>query len=126
MFASALMAWSYTRERYFWFACAWLPLLFGLTVLALAAWSRTARWLHVRVNHAGQGVKKTTWIALSFPVPIHLAGWGLRVFGPLIPKFKDKDLGMIAPILESLGESREPLSVEVDDNNGEKVQVYID
>ena len=58
-------------------------------------------------------------------MPIHLVGWGLRVFGPLIPKFKDKNIEMIAPILESLRESREPLSVEVDNNNGEKVQVFI-
>lgn len=125
MFGSALMAWSFTNERFFWFACAWLPLLLGLTVLAVSAWSRTARWLHVRINDPGKDGGKPTRIAISMPVPIHLTGWALRVFGPMFPKFKDKNLDTIGPILESLGDSHEPLTVEVDDKDGEKVQVYI-
>jgi hypothetical protein len=125
MLGSVLMAWSYSNERFFWFACAWLPLLLGLTVLMLSAWSRTARWLHVRINDPGKAGEKSTRVAVSFPVPIHLAGWALRVFGPKIPQFKEKNLDMIGPILESLGDSREPLTVEVNDKDGEKVQVYI-
>lgn len=125
MLGSALMAWSYTSERFFWFACAWLPLLLGLMVLIISAWSKTARWVHIRINDPGKGGDKPTRIAISLPLPVHLAGWGLRVFGPMIPKFKEKNLDVIGPVLEALGDNHDPLSVEVDDKDGEKVQVYI-
>src|SRR4030042_4655033 len=36
----------------FWFACLWFPLLFGILVISLSAASRTARWLHVRIQQA--------------------------------------------------------------------------
>lgn len=124
LLSASWMAVSFTNERFFWFACAMLPLLFGLTVLVLAAWSRTARWLHVRINEPGKGSKRPSRIALSFPVPIRLAGWGLRAFGPRIPQLNEK-MDMVGPVLESLEKSRDPLSVEVNEKDGEKVQVYI-
>lgn len=125
MLGATLMAWSSTNERLFWMACAWLPLLVGLLVLVLAAWSRTARWVHVRVNDPGKDGEKPTRVAISMPIPVTLTGWGLRVFGPMIPQFKEKNLDKIGPVLEALRDNHDPLTVEVDDKDGEKVQVYI-
>lgn len=107
-----------------WFFLALLPFGFSVAVLALAAASRSARWIHIRVN-TGQ----TEWprrITLSFPLPIRLTAWALRVFGPHLPQLKHTG---VDELILALGEStspHNPLYVEVDEGrSGEKVQVYI-
>jgi hypothetical protein len=124
VFSAGLMSWGYSNGAYFWFYCSWLPLLLGLLVIVLSAWSRNARWLHVRVDEESE--EKNTHINLSFPLPTGIAGWFLRTFGSSIPKLKDKQVTeTILPLLDTLGSSREPMIVEVNDKEGEKVKVYI-
>ena len=124
--SAVLMAWGYSNDRLFWFYCAWLPLALGLVVLVLGAWSRQARWLHLRINEpVGEKGKGPQRVAISLPLPTRLAGWMLRLAGPRIPKLNDQKLETIVPMLDSLSDSREPLMVEVDGKDGEKVQVYI-
>lgn len=114
-----IMAWAYPGRHFFWFYCSWLPMLFGLLLLFLGWWSQRARWLHVRVqDQDGKNV------AISLPLPLGLAAWLLRVFGPWIPQLRDQHFTDLPPILESLSGVKEPLSVEVDDN-GSRVRVYI-
>ena len=124
IFASGLMSWGYTSGQFFWFYCAWLPLLLGLLVIVLSAWSRRARWLHVRVNE--NKPEKSTNIKISFPLPTGIAGWFLRTFGSSIPKLKEKGIAeRVLPLIDTLENSTEPVVIEVNDKEGEKVQVYI-
>src|SRR5512145_3163100 len=67
----------------FWFACAWFPFTLGVLALIFAWLTRGMPWLHLRVHQpGGEGPHN---IVLSFPLPLGLAGWGLRTFGHRIP-----------------------------------------
>lgn len=120
---AAIMAWSYSASSAspnFWFYCSWVPMLLGLLVLFLGWWSRQARWVHVRVKDA-DGSK----VNISIPLPLRLAGWFLRVFGPLIPAVKEQKLDFLPEIFDAVSQTRDPIWVDVDDEDGDQVKVYI-
>jgi hypothetical protein len=119
VFSALLINWGYTNERFFWFYCSWLPLALGILVLILGVWSQQARWVHLRIQDAG-----SPKISFSLPLPIRLASWALRVFGPRIPGLKEKHLDQLPEILDAIGDSRDPITVEVDDGD-DHVRVYI-
>lgn len=122
-----LMAWAYQTTGFsFWFGCSWLPFLFGIAVMAMAWGSRSARWLHLRVQQEPGDWPRT--IAFSIPLPLRLAAWFLRTFGHFIPQVNEAgvDLGQLIQIFEDNTNSDTPFYVEVDEGeNGEKVQIYI-
>lgn len=107
-----------------WFYCAWVPFLLGVAVVAVAAGSRTARWLVVRVEQAkGQWPQK---IVLGFPLPLGLAAWFLRHFGHNIGSLQPTSVDEILQALASSPSPKEPLIVNVDEGaGGERVQIYI-
>ena len=110
----------------FWFACAGLPFIAGLLIMALAAASRSARWLHVRVRANQDSDDWPRNIALSFPLPIRITAGLLRMFGPFIPRLKDHGLDELVLALAETASAEAPLYVEVDEGDGgERVQVYI-
>jgi hypothetical protein len=120
-----LMYWGLNvRESGFWFACAWFPFLLGVALLALAWGSRTSPWLHVRIHQApGEKPQK---IAISFPIPIQLTVWGLRVFGRHIPYLENTSLDEVILALKTVTREGTPLFVDVEEGeNGERVQVFI-
>ena len=122
-----LMAWAYQATGFsFWFGCSWLPFLLGIAVMAMAWSSRTARWLHLRVQQESGEWPRT--IAFSFPLPLRFAAWVMRTFGQFIPKVNETgvDFDQLIQVLENSTNSDTPFYVEVDEGeNGEKVQIYI-
>jgi hypothetical protein len=124
---SLLMFWAYQSSGFgFWFVCSWVPLLLGVGVMAMAWASRSARWLHLRVQQQPGEWPRT--IAFSFPLPLRFAGWVLRTFGYFIPKVNDVDIDFdeMIQVLETSTNSDTPLYVEVDEGDGgETVQIYI-
>lgn len=124
---SLLMFWAYQSSGFgFWFVCSWLPLLLGVGVMAMAWGSRSARWLHLRVQQEPGEWPRT--IAFSFPLPLRFAGWVLRTFGYFIPKVNEVDIDFdeMIQVLETSTNSDTPLYVEVDEGDGgETVQIYI-
>ena len=120
-----LMFWAFRANGFgFWFACAWFPFLIGVSLLALAWSSRTAPWLHVRVQQPpGERPRK---IAISFPIPIRLTAWGLRMFGHRIPHMENTNLDEVILALKDVSMDGTPLSVDVSEGeDGERVQVFI-
>jgi hypothetical protein len=108
----------------FWFACAWMPFTVGVLVIAAAAASRSAKWIHIRVKTGQREWPQN--IALSFPLPIRLTAWFLRTFGHTIPRLKDTGVDELILALADSASPQTPLYVEVDEGgNGERVQVYI-
>ena len=104
-----------------WLVCGWLPLLVGLSVVLLALWSRNATWLHVRVSEGGK--RK---VVISFPVPLALAAWGIRVAQPFVPQLKDTGVDDLIVVLRDSTSKSEPFYIDVqDDEEGERVEVYI-
>jgi hypothetical protein len=107
----------------FWFACLWFPLLFGIIVTSLAAASRTARWLHVRIQQAPG--ERPQNIRISLPLPIRFTAWILRIFKPHINGMDNVNLDEALLALEKVSPDQ-PFYVKVDeDESGEKVEVFI-
>jgi len=107
----------------FWFACAWFPFTIGVLVMAFAWGSRTAPWLHVRVQQRpGETPQR---IAISFPLPLGLVGWAVRLFGHRIPNIEGVDLQNIIKAIDESAKDGTPFFVDVDDEDGERVQVFI-
>lgn len=108
----------------FWFACTWFPFLLGVGVLSLAWGSRTSPWLHLRVQQ--KPGEKPERITISFPLPIRLTAWGLRVFGRFIPHVDATGLDKAILALKDATDEDVPLIVNVDDGeDGERVQIFI-
>jgi hypothetical protein len=104
-----------------WLVCGWLPMILGCVVILLAWWSRNARWLHLRISEGGR--RK---IAFSFPLPLGLAAWGLRVAQPLVPQLRETGVDDLIIALRDNLSGDEPLFVDVqNEEEGERVQVYI-
>jgi hypothetical protein len=106
-----------------WFTCAWLPFLLGVAIMLLAWSSRSARWLHLRVHEKQGG--RTTRIALSIPIPLRLTAWFLRTFGKWIPHLEQTGIDEIIMALEDETSPDAPVYIEVDEGEGERVQIYI-
>jgi hypothetical protein len=103
-----------------WLVCGWLPMLLGLGVILLALWTRRAPWLHVRVSEGGK--RK---IALSFPLPLTLAAWVVRLIQPFVPQLRESAVDELILALRDSRVPGEPLFVDVqDDEAGERVEVY--
>ena len=108
----------------FWFYCAWIPFSLGVLVIALAAGSRTSRWLFVHVKQAPG--EKPENITFGFPLPLRFSAWILRNFGQMIPGMEN--VVGVDEILEALADTPvgdSTLIVDVHDDDGEEVQVFI-
>lgn len=106
----------------FWFACSWFPFLLSVAILALAGASRSAHWLHVRV-HQPPGQRPQN-IAISFPIPLTLMAWFLRTFRSKIPKMEGVNPDEMILALHHVTPDK-PFYVEVNEDDGERVEVYI-
>jgi hypothetical protein len=107
----------------FWFACAWLPFLFGVAVMALAWSTRSLPWLHLRVyQKEGQRPQR---IAISLPLPLGVISWALRTFKHKIPETGNVNIEEMVMALKHVSPDT-PFSVDVNEGeNGERVQIYI-
>jgi hypothetical protein len=123
------MAWALQASGIgFWFLCATVPFILGVLLMVIGTQSRTARWLHVRVQQApGERPQR---IAISMPIPIGLTVWFFRTFRSHIQGLENVPVN-IDEILESVRDSTSPdnpIYIRVDedeDEPGEKVEIYI-
>lgn len=107
----------------FWFYCLTFPFLFGVLIVALSAGGRHAHWLFVDIQQKpGETPARITF---GFPAPLGLVSWGMRNFGHHIPEFSREKAKDTAEVLSAMASSGAPLIVNVDDDDGEKVRVYI-
>jgi hypothetical protein len=123
------MAWALQASGIgFWFICATVPFILGVLLMVLGAQSRTARWLHLRVQQPPG--ERPQHIAISMPIPIGLTAWFFRTFRYRIPGMDNVPVN-IDEILESVRDSTSPdnpIYIRVDedeDEAGEKVEIYI-
>jgi hypothetical protein len=106
----------------FWFACSWFPFLISVMIVALAWASRSAHWIHIRV-HQSPGERPQN-IAISFPIPLGLMAWFLRTFRSKIPNMEGVNPDEMILALNHVT-SDKPFYVEVNEEDGERVEVYI-
>ncbi len=105
----------------FWFYCSWLPFALGVLVIALAFSSRDSRWLYVNVKQ--KPGEKPGRIVVSFPMS--LVTWLFGIFGHRMPGRERERVGMVMDAFEKSVSSDAPILIEVDEDDGERVQVYI-
>lgn len=104
-----------------WFLCGWLPLLLGLAIVLLVLWSRRATWMHLRISEEGK--RK---MSLSFPLPLGLAAWAVRIAEPFVPQLQDTSVDDVIVALRESASHGEPIFIDVqDDEGGERVELYI-
>jgi hypothetical protein len=104
-----------------WLVCGWLPMALGALVILLAWWSRQARWLHLRISEQG-GRRR----GFSFPLPLGLAGWVLRIAQPFVPQLKETGVDDLIIALRDGATRDTPLFIDVQDGkDGERVELYI-
>jgi hypothetical protein len=104
-----------------WLLCGWPLLLTGLLVLVLALWSRRATLMHLRITEEGK--RK---MAFSFPVPLGLAAWVVRIVQPFVPQLQDTGVDEVILAVRDSATRGEPLFIDVqNDEDGERVELYI-
>lgn len=106
----------------FWFACSWFPFLFSVAIVALAWASRSAHWIHIRV-HQPPGERPQN-ISISLPVPLTLLAWFLRTFRSKIPGIEGTNADEMILALHHVTPDK-PFYVEVNEENGQHVEVYV-
>lgn len=109
----------------FGFICVWSFFMLALVATLLALLSRQAAWLHVRVKE-----KEGRRIAISLPLPLGLAAWGIKVAHGFVDEETRAKLAMADQFLEAAKAEMQqpgaqPLFIDVDDDDGDQVQVYI-
>jgi hypothetical protein len=108
----------------FWYFVAGIPLFFGFFIMALGLFSRSSRWIHIRIRQ--QPGEYPSKIALSFPLPIRPMAWFIRVFGRWIPHLNNTGLDELILALGDSASPENPLYFQVqDDEDGDQVEVYI-
>lgn len=108
----------------FWFFCMTMPFLFGILLIVLGAGSGSARWLYVNVDRS----QRADWpknITIALPLPLGLVGWFLRNFGSYIDGLDRTTIDEVLIAISLAKSLTEPLIVNVDDDGGERVQVFI-
>lgn len=108
----------------FWFYCLTFPFLFGVLLMALAAGGRYARWMFVDVRQkSGETPSRITF---GFPIPLGFVSWVLRNFGHHIKGLDSHEAARdMATMMDKTISSDTPLIINVDDDDGEKVKLYI-
>ena len=122
---AGLMYWAIQGSGFgFWFYCLTFPFLLGVLLIALSAGGTSARWLFVDVRQ--KPGEKPARITFGFPVPLRFLAWILRTFGHHIRGFhQQENASELVEMLEKTVSSKSPLIVNVDDDDGEKVRLYI-
>jgi hypothetical protein len=105
----------------FWFFCVFMLFLLGVLLIAV---SGSARWLYLNVDRS----IRVDWpknITITLPLPLGLAGWFLKNFGSHIEGLNRTTIDEVIMAISSAKSLTEPLIVNVEDDGGERVQVFI-
>lgn len=109
----------------FWSFCLLFPLMLGVLLIAIGSAGQGSKWLYVNVDrrYASDWPKNIT---LGFPIPLGLTAWFMRNFGHNINGMNKAQVDGIVEVLNATGKSDDPFIVNVDDDDdGDRVQVYI-
>jgi hypothetical protein len=100
--------------------CGWIPLFLGLSIVTIAAWARTAHWIHLRV------IDRHDRVSLSFPLPLRFSALVIRVTRRFIPQFRDTGVDEAILALRDGLTDGQPITIEVDnEEEGEHVRIHI-
>lgn len=106
----------------FWLS--FIPLTFGILFVYMSWSLENARWIQLDIRQPkGEKPEK---IILAFPLPFRLVGKLLRIFGSrLPPKFRQMDLAEMLATFDDQINHQDPVFINVDDDDGTKVKIYL-
>lgn len=108
----------------FWFFCLIAPLLLGALLIAAAVASHRMRWIYLDIRQKAGEKPERLWF--GFPLPLKLTAWFLRTFGNRIDSLRLTHIDEVIQVLETSFSDKQPLIISVeDDEDGERVQIYI-
>jgi hypothetical protein len=106
--------------------CGWSGLITAMIITLLGWYSYSSPWIHVRIKeHDGHR------FAISLPLPLSAFGWLFDLARPVVQRFADDDTTANFETAASLvlmfedAPTDEPITVEVDEEDGDHIQVYI-
>ncbi len=105
------------------FICGWSVFMLAVLTVGVAFWSRSARWVHLRVAE-----KDGHHFAISLPAPLGLLTWGVQVARPFVKGETAQQMEAAAAFIQAMQKEMEqpdsePLFIDVNDE-GDQVQVY--
>jgi hypothetical protein len=102
--------------------CIWSIFILALLVTLTIFIARRAAWLHVRIQE-----KNGRRIAISLPLPLRLANWVLSIARYYVPKEQAVYLQTAAVFVDEMRRNpdQEPIIINIDDDDGDRVQVFI-
>ena len=100
-----------------WFFLALIPVLIGAWLLALAVGSRGKRWLYVDVQQVEKSGPRRILFALPLGFVSSLIGIGAN--------FKGSPHGAMETLRQALANDGDPVLVKVDNEDGERVTIFI-
>lgn len=101
-------------------ACAWPLVLLATAGVFISLWSKSALWVHIRVREkAGRRVN------ISIPAPLRLIGRFLKFAQRYGPPSQSERLSDAQELLNEFDHTGQPLIVNVNDEDGDQVQIYI-
>lgn len=108
----------------FKFWLTWIPFSIGVFLIYFGWSLQKARWIHINIKQPkGESPQR---IFLAFPIPFQFIGFVMKIFKS---KFSDKMSNMdVEELLKTVDDhirKDEPLYVNVDDDDGTKVEIYI-
>jgi len=108
----------------FRFWLSWIPFLIGLLLVYLGFVLNQARWIHIHIRQP-EG-EKPSRIIIGFPLPVRLMMKLLPLFRNKLPtNIQDMDLEEMLNSLDESISSDDPIVINVDDEDGSKVEIYI-
>jgi hypothetical protein len=106
-----------------WLILVALPLIFGIVLIAFSAGGHQSHFIIVDV-HQKKG-EEPEHIFLGFPLPLKLFNWFIKTFKNVIPGLKNIDLEDFMTVLDNSVSKGEPMLINVEENSGEHVKVFM-
>ncbi|HSM25757.1 MAG TPA: hypothetical protein VK856_12910 [Anaerolineaceae bacterium] len=108
----------------FKFWLSWIPFLIGVFMIYFAWLLQKARWIHINIKQPkGESPQR---ILIALPLPFQLLGFFLKIFKGKIPsKVSSFDIEEIIGTIDQQIKKDEPLYIDVNDEDGTKVEIYI-
>jgi hypothetical protein len=98
----------------------WVCSILGAAGVLVGWWLQRAFWLSVQVHEAGR-----YRINLAFPLPLGLAGGTLRLLKPFVPQIAETGADELILAMRDELRTDSPLVVEVNEEDGAHVRVYL-
>jgi hypothetical protein len=107
--------------------CGWSAFALAALITAVGWVSQWSPWIHVRVQE-----RKGRRFAISLPLPLSIIGWHLKLTKPLIRRYANEDaaryLDMATALLVTMDSGLlvdQPITIDVNEPDGDQVQIFI-